>query len=52
MKVEEGWVTIEPDRTQRVAGPAPFDTKVVPPSDDDRRSDGDVSLPYGSRPHR
>jgi sporulation protein YlmC with PRC-barrel domain len=51
-KVAEGWVTIEPGRTQRVAGPAPFDTKVAPPPAEDRRSDGYASLPYGARPYR
>jgi hypothetical protein len=30
-QVAEGWVTIEADRTERVAGSAPFDTKVKPP---------------------
>src|ERR687894_876258 len=34
-QVAEGWVTIEPDRTERVEGPAPFDTKVAPPSAED-----------------
>ena len=52
MKVAEGWATIEPDRTQRLAGPTPFDTKVAPPPADERRSDGDASLPYGARPYR
>ena len=47
-QVAEGWVTIEPDRTERVEGPAPFDTKVAPPSAEDRRSDGDASLPFGN----
>ena len=51
-KVAEGWVTIEPGRTEKVAGPAPFDTKVAPPPKDDRSSDGDASLPYGARPYR
>ncbi len=47
-QVAEGWVTIEPGRTERVAGPAPFDTKVAPPPTDDRRSDGYASLPFGN----
>jgi sporulation protein YlmC with PRC-barrel domain len=47
-KVAEGWVTIEPGRTQRVAGPAPFDTKVAPPSAEDRRSDEHASPPFGN----
>ncbi len=51
-KVAEGWVTIEPGRTERVAGPAPFDTKVAPPPAEDRGSDGYASLPYGARPYR
>ncbi len=51
-KVAEGWVTIEPSRTERVAEAAPFDTKVAPPPKENRRSDGDASLPYGARPHR
>lgn len=38
-QVAEGWVTIEPDRTERVEGSAPFDTKVAPPSADDRSED-------------
>ena len=47
-KVAEGWVTIEPDRTEKVAGPAPFDTKVAPPSAEDRRSAEYASLPFGN----
>ena len=31
-QVAEGWVTIEPGRTERVDGPTPFDTKVAPPA--------------------
>jgi hypothetical protein len=38
-QVAEGWVTIEPGRTQRVDGPTPFDTKVAPPPADDRSED-------------
>jgi len=47
-KVSESWVTIEPGRTERKAGPAPFDTKVASPPADDRRSDDYVSLPFGN----
>jgi sporulation protein YlmC with PRC-barrel domain len=50
-QVAEGWVTIEPDRTERVEGPAPFETKVKPPPTEDRESDEATSLPYGSRPY-
>ena len=32
VEVSEGRVTIEPDRTQKVSGPAPFDAKVAPPA--------------------
>jgi sporulation protein YlmC with PRC-barrel domain len=47
-KVSEGWVTIEPGRTERVAGPAPCDTKVAPPSAEDRGSGDYASLPFGN----
>ena len=47
-KVAEGWVTIEPGRTEKVDGPAPFDTKVAPPPADDRRSGDYASLPFGN----
>jgi sporulation protein YlmC with PRC-barrel domain len=47
-QVAEGWITIEPDRTERVAGPTPFDTKVAPPTAVDRRSDDHASLPFGN----
>ena len=33
-QVTEDRVTIEPERTQKVEGPAPFDTKVAPPPTD------------------
>ena len=46
-QVVEDRVTIEPERTQKVEGPAPFDTKVAPPSADDHRADDYVSPPYG-----
>ncbi len=47
-EVAEGWVTIEPSRTEKMTGPAPFDTKVAPPPTDDRRSDNYASLPFGN----
>jgi hypothetical protein len=50
-KVAEDCVTIEPGRTEKVDGPAPFDTKVAPPSDNDSKSDDYASMPYGSRPY-
>ncbi len=50
-EVAEGWVTIEPGRTQRVAGPAPFDIKVVPPPAEERKSDEHASLLFGRRPY-
>ena len=37
-RVSEDRVTVEPDRTKRAGGPAPFDTKVRPPSARDRRN--------------
>ena len=51
-KVAEGWVTIEPGRTEKVDRPAPFETKVAPPSAEDSRSGSYASLPYGARPYR
>ena len=48
VEVSEGWVTIEPGRTEKVAGPAPFDTKVAPPSAEDRRADEPASPPFGN----
>src|SRR5919112_6797117 len=45
-QVTEDRVTIEPERTQTVEGPAPFDTKVAPPPAD-RRADDYASPPYG-----
>ncbi len=48
-EVGETGVTIEPGRTEREDGPAPFDTNVAPPPADDRRSDGYYSsLPFGN----
>jgi sporulation protein YlmC with PRC-barrel domain len=51
IQVAEDWVTIEPNRTERVEGPAPFDTKVAPPPTEDRERDEAASLPYGGRPY-
>jgi sporulation protein YlmC with PRC-barrel domain len=49
VKVAEDWVAIEPDRTQRVEGPAPFDTRVAPaPTAEDRRAEDYASPPYGN----
>src|SRR5919106_6852088 len=45
-QVTEDRVTIEPERTQKVEGPAPFDTKVAPPPAAVRRADY-ASPPYG-----
>ena len=50
-EVAEDWVTIEPGRTEKVDGPAPFDTRVAPPPADDRRSDDYTSLQFGRRPY-
>lgn len=44
-EVAKGLVAIEPGRTEKVEGPAPFDTKVVPPPGCDRR-DGYASPPF------
>jgi sporulation protein YlmC with PRC-barrel domain len=47
-QVTQHRVTIEPERTQKVEGPAPFDTKVAPPpAAADRRADDYASPPYG-----
>ncbi len=47
-QVTEDGVTIEPERTQKVEGPAPFGTKVAPPpTTTDRRADDYASPPYG-----
>ena len=48
VEVAEGWVTIEPGRTEQVEGSAPFDTRVAPPSATADRSD-DYAKP-GRRP--
>jgi sporulation protein YlmC with PRC-barrel domain len=55
-KVSEDQVVVEPERTERAEGPAPFDTKVRPPSADDR-SDDHVPPPFfgnaeGTADHR
>jgi sporulation protein YlmC with PRC-barrel domain len=48
VQVAEEWVAIEPDRTEEVEGPAPFDTKVAPaPTAEDRRAEDYASPPYG-----
>ena len=47
-EVAEGQVTIEPGRTERVAGPAPFDTTVAPSPVHVRRRDDYSSLPFGN----
>jgi sporulation protein YlmC with PRC-barrel domain len=47
-QVTQHRVTIEPERTQKVEGPAPFDTKVAPPpTAEDRRAEDYAWLPYG-----
>src|SRR5215212_2813436 len=49
VEVAEEWVGIEPGRTEKVEGPAPFDTKVAPlPTAEDRRADDYASPPYGN----
>ena len=47
VEVAEDRVTIEAGRTQKVEGPAPFDTKVAPPRADEQR-EGYAWLPYGN----
>jgi sporulation protein YlmC with PRC-barrel domain len=46
-QVTEDQVTIEPKRTQKVEGPAPFDTKVAPPPAEERRAEDYAWLSYG-----
>ena len=46
-EVAAGRVTIEPGRTERVKGPAPFDIKVAPPPAEKRRVEDYAWLPYG-----
>src|ERR671921_1029101 len=49
VEVAAGRVTIEPGRTQKVEGPAPFDTKVAPPpTAEERRAEDYASPPYGN----
>ena len=47
VEVAEGWVAIEPSRTEKVDGPAPFETKVAPPPTDEP-PDAYAWLPYGN----
>ena len=47
VEVAAGLVTIEPGRTEKVEGPAPFDTKVAPPRADEPPEDY-ASPPYGN----
>jgi sporulation protein YlmC with PRC-barrel domain len=44
-RVAEDQIIVEPDRTEKADGPAPFDTKVRPPSAEGRRNDDHASLP-------
>ena len=46
-QVTEDRVTIEPERIQKVEGPAPFDTKVAPPPAAEERRADDYAPPYG-----
>ena len=39
MQVAEDRFTVEPGRTEKVDGPAPFDTKVAPPRADESRNE-------------
>ena len=47
-QVAQRWVTIEPGRTEKVSGPAPFGTKVAPPTPDEHKSDDYTLLPFGN----
>jgi sporulation protein YlmC with PRC-barrel domain len=47
VEVAEDRITIEPGRTEKVEGPAPFDTKVAPPRVDEPHEDY-ASPPYGN----
>ena len=47
-EVSEDQVIVEPERTERADGPAPFDTRVRPPSADDRESDDHAWPPFGN----
>jgi sporulation protein YlmC with PRC-barrel domain len=49
VEVAEDRVNIEPGRTEKVEGPAPFDTKVAPPpAAEERRAEDYAWLPYGN----
>jgi len=49
VEVAEEWVAIEPGRTGKLEGPAPFDTKVAPPpAAEARRAEDYASPPYGN----
>jgi sporulation protein YlmC with PRC-barrel domain len=49
VEVAEEWVAIELGSTEKVEGPAPFDTKVAPPpTAEDRRAEDYASPPYGN----
>ena len=47
-KVAEDGVVVEPDRTEKADGPAPFDNRVRPPSADDRKHDDHARPPFGN----
>jgi sporulation protein YlmC with PRC-barrel domain len=47
-KVSEDRVIVEPDTKKEAEGPAPFDTKVGPPSAEERRNYGHASPPFGN----
>ncbi len=48
-EVADDRVTIEPGRTEKVEGPAPFDTKVAPPpAAEEQRTEDSAWLPYGN----
>jgi sporulation protein YlmC with PRC-barrel domain len=56
-RVSEDQVIVEPERTEKAEGPAPFDTKVRPPSAEGRRNDDHASPPIfgnaeGTADHR
>ena len=56
-KVSEDQIIVEPDTKKKADGSAPFDTKVRPPSADDRRNDDHASPPIfgnaeGTADHR
>ncbi len=47
-KVSEDQVIVEPDTKKKADGPAPFDTKVRPPSAEERRNYGHASPLFGN----